>query len=86
MPLPEGGCVLRPANQVLASKTLTPQQSKVLGVLKETFTSSGATKSEWQRTCSDVPERTFHRAAKVLEERGFVRSVGAHFRPTEKAL
>jgi hypothetical protein len=80
VPLPEGGCVLRPAGDVLSSSALTPMQAKVIAVLRETFSSDGATKSEWQRACQDVPERTFHRVAKVLVERGHVRLVGSHFR------
>src|SRR4029078_12261035 len=79
VPVPEGGCVLRLARDGLASDGLTPTQDKVFTVLRDTFAATGATKSEWRSACQDVAERSFHRAAKVLVERGRVRHVGAHF-------
>jgi hypothetical protein len=80
LPLPGGGCVLRLASDVLAGSELTTLQAKVFGVLRETFgAGTGATKSEWRSACQDVPERSFHRAAKMLAERGYVRQSGAHF-------
>ena len=33
-----------------------------------------------QRSCHDVPERTFHRASKLLIESGHVKPIGSHFR------
>ena len=84
VPLPDGGCVLRPARDVIAGKGLTQQQQKALDVLRDSFTAeAGATKSEWQRSCQDVPERTFHRVTKILIERGHVRQSGSHFRIVE---
>lgn len=81
VPLPDGGCVLRAAKDVITGKGLTQQQQKALDVLRESFTAeAGATKSEWQRSCQDVPERTFHRVTKLLVERGHVRQVGSHYR------
>ena len=81
-PVQGGGCVFRLASDVLPSQGLTTAQAKVLGVLRDTFAAEGATKSEWQRVCQDIPERTFHRACKALVERGFVKPVGTHFRAT----
>ena len=83
-PIAEGGCVFRLASDVLPSQSLTVAQAKVYDVLRETFAADGATKSEWARTCANVPERTFHRACKALVERGFVKSVGTHFRLSGK--
>jgi hypothetical protein len=79
-----GGCVFRLPTDVLPSNTLTPIQSKALSALRDTFSSQGATKSEWRSACQDIAERSFHRATKVLIERGFVSQTGAHFRPTGK--
>lgn len=84
-PMPDGdGCILRRADDVLQGDELTPAQAKVLQVLRDTFSSEGATKTEWQRTCADVNERTFYRACKVLVERNYVRQSGSHFRDTGK--
>lgn len=80
VPLPDGGCVLRLASDVLPSHILSPAQQKILSTLQGTFASDGATKSEWQRACDQVAERTFHRAAKVLLEQGKVKLYGSHFR------
>jgi hypothetical protein len=54
-------CVLRLATDVLPASGLSTTQSKVYAVLRDTFAANGATKSEWQRTCQDVAERSFHR-------------------------
>jgi len=80
---PVSGCsgvVFQEAATMPVSATLTPIQAKVLDALREHFTEDGATKGEWQRTCSDVSDRSFHRAAKVLEERGRVLHSGPRFR------
>jgi hypothetical protein len=85
VPLADGdGCVLRLAADVLPSTGLTEVQGKVFGILKDNFAADGATKSEWQRTCHDVPERSFYRACKVLVESGYVKAVQSHFRLTGK--
>jgi hypothetical protein len=84
VPLPEGGCVLRLASDVLPVEGLTTLQSKALDVLRDIATADGLTKGEWQRACQDVPERSFHRAAKMLEQRGYVSHVGSHFRVSAK--
>jgi hypothetical protein len=84
VPVPDGGCVLRLASDVLPCSGLTPIQSKVLAILRETFAATGATKAEWRSACQDVAERSFHRAAKMLLERGFVRAAGTHFCLTAK--
>jgi len=81
VPVPEGGCVLRLAADVMAGPELTPTQAAVLSILQETFMADGATKSEWQRACQHIPERSFHRAAKILVERKRANQVGTHFRP-----
>jgi hypothetical protein len=81
-PVPEGGRVFRLASDVLPSSVLSPTQTKVLTTLADVFSADGATKSEWQRACADVPDRSFHRAAKVLQERGLVKQIGTHFRVT----
>jgi hypothetical protein len=84
-PVPSGdGCVMRLASDVLPSSTLTLAQAKALDTLTTTFAADGATKSEWQRTCADISERTFHRACKALCEEGYVKQVGTHFRWTGK--
>jgi hypothetical protein len=74
------GLALLPASDVLPDDGLTPTQEKVLGILRSTFDGTGASKTEWQRASLDVPERSFHRAAKVLVERGRVRLVRSRFR------
>ena len=87
LPAADGtGCVLRLASDVLPASALTPAQAKVYAILRDTFSIDGATKSEWQRTCHDMPERTFYHAAKVLTERGYVKQVGTHYRPTSQEL
>jgi len=80
------GCVLRLASDVLPCSGLTPTQVKAYAILRDTFAADGATKSEWQRTCQDIPERSFHRACKMLVERGFVKLIGTHFRVSGKAI
>jgi len=79
-PVPDvGGVVVRLAAEVLPSSALTPLQEKVLAALRETATSRGVTKGEWQKCCQDVAERSFYRAAKVLEDTGHVTRAGTHF-------
>jgi hypothetical protein len=79
---PDGqGCVFHLADDILPSGGLTDAQVKVFEILRDTFAADGATKAEWQRTCqASVSERTFHRACKVLLERGYVKPHGSHFR------
>jgi hypothetical protein len=74
-----GGCVFRLASQVLPESGLTVAQAKCLGVLRDPFSAEGATKSEWQRACQDVPERTFHRVAKVVIEKRYATQAGRIF-------
>jgi len=81
-PVEGGGCVLRLASDVLASADLSPAQQKVIGILRDTFGEDGATKSDWQKACADISERTFHRAAKMLVEKGLVETAGKYFRIT----
>lgn len=85
-PVDGGGCVLRLADDVLPAAGLTAAQTQAYNVLRDTFAANGATKGEWQRTCLGVSERTFHRACKVLGERGYVQEVGSYFRVTGKAV
>lgn len=86
VPVAEGtGCVFRLASDVLPNSGLSATQTKVLAALTDVFSAEGATKSEWQRTCAEVPERSFHRASKTLQERGIVKQVGTHFRLTAGA-
>lgn len=80
------GCVQRLASDVQTSGTLSTAQSKVFAVLRDTFAADGATKSEWQRSCPDVPERTFYHAAKVLQERGWTTQVRTHYRVQGKEV
>jgi hypothetical protein len=80
VPLPDGGFALRHAADVIASDDLTQNQAKVLSILRDTFAVTGATKTEWRSACQDVAERTFHRSAKILVERGLVGTSGSHFR------
>lgn len=77
--LPEGGCVFRMAADVAPTRELTTIQRKVFDALRDNFSADGATKSEWQRVCSDVAERSFHRAAKVLQDHQMVRASGPRF-------
>lgn len=72
--------MLRLASDVLPSSHLSISQQKALAVLRETFSSDGATKSEWERACQDIPGRTFHRAAKVLAERRHVKVLNSRYR------
>jgi hypothetical protein len=74
-----GGVVLRLATDVLPSSSLTPVQAKCFTALRDTFAANGATKTEWRAACVDIAERSFHRAAKILVERGLVRQDGKHF-------
>lgn len=74
-----GGCVFRLAADMPATEQLTPNQQKALDVLRDNFSSDGAHKSEWQRACSDMQERTFHRSCKRLIELGLVRPSGPRF-------
>jgi hypothetical protein len=79
-PVPEvGGVVLRFATDIISTGDLTPIQAKCLTTLRDTFAADGATKSEWRSACQDVAERSFHRAAKILVERGKVRQHGSRF-------
>jgi len=82
VPEPGGGCVPRLASDVLPSEQLSAAQRKAYDVLRESFGFKGATKSEWIKSTTGVAERTFHRAAKVLQERGFVATIGSRFRVT----
>lgn len=83
VPLPDGeGCVFRLASDVLPSATMTAAQAKIYAVLRDSFGPDGATKTEWQRCCTDVADRTFYHAAKKLAESGYVKAIGTHFRIT----
>jgi len=85
VPIDGGGCVFRRAADVLPTVTLTPTQAKVYEVLRDTFSDDGASKSEWQRSCADVADRSFHRSCKVLIEAGYVRNLNSRFSLTAKA-
>ena len=78
-----GGCVFKLAADVAPTRELTVAQRKVFDSLRDNFSAEGATKGEWQRVCSDVPERTFHRVTKVLQAHGMVRARGPRFMPVE---
>lgn len=81
LPMPSGqGMVFRLAADIIPGEALSVNQAKLLEVLRNTFEAEGATKSEWQRTCPDVPERTFHRVCTVLVERGLVVKEGPRYR------
>jgi hypothetical protein len=83
VPLPDGdGCVFRLASDVLSTAKMTPAQAKIYAVLRDSFSADGATKTEWQRCCTDVADRTFYHAATKLAEHGYVKAVGTHFRIT----
>lgn len=85
VPVPDAaGCVLRLANEVLPSSALTVTQRKALVTLRENFGTDGATKTEWQRACQDVAERSFHRASKLLLDAALVQRVGSQYRVTER--
>ena len=77
--IPEGGCIFRLASDLAPTAVLTSIQVKVLDALRDTFSADGATKSEWQKTCSDVADRSFHRACKVLQDRQLVKASGPRF-------
>ncbi len=85
VPLPEGnGCVFRLASDVLQTGKMTASQVKIYAVLRDVFSAEGATKTEWNKACADVPDRTFFHAAKRLTELGYVKAIGTHFRITGK--
>jgi hypothetical protein len=87
IPGPDGaGCVMRLASDVLPSSELSAAQAKAYAVLRDSFTADGATKSEWLRSCPDLPERTFYHATTRLIDRGYVKQAGSHFRTTGKPL
>lgn len=87
VPVADGtGCVLRASSDVVPPAGLTPMQDKVLGILRDNFAGAGATKSEWRAACQHIAERTFHRAAKVLVERNYVRPNRSHFRVTGEGV
>jgi hypothetical protein len=75
-----GGVVLRLASDVLPSVELTPLQTQVLAALRDIAGTEGQSKSAWRAACGAVPERAFYKVANVLEERGYVVKIGAHFR------
>lgn len=79
----DGGCVFKLAADVAATTELTAIQRKVFDALRDNFSADGATKAEWQRVCSDVAERSFHRATKVLQSHQMVRASGPRFIPVE---
>ena len=68
------------ASDVLTGEGLSVNQAKALAVMRDTFDGDGATKSEWQRSCPDIPERTFHRVVAVLCDKGLVAKLGTHYR------
>lgn len=78
------GMVFRLASDVL-SGDLTPNQAKALAALRDTFADAGATSSEWQRACADIPERTFFRVVKMLLENGWVTMTRPRYRLSGKA-
>jgi hypothetical protein len=55
---------------------MAPAEATVLELLGSTFGSSGASASQLLRT-SELPERSFYRALKALEERGAVENRGS---------
>jgi hypothetical protein len=85
VPVPAGGCVLKRAIDVQPALGLTLTQDKVLKALRDTFDASGATKSDWRSACQDMPERTFHRVAKILVEGAYVRAAGNRFIAAESS-
>jgi AAA domain len=54
---------------------MAPAEAAVLELLGSTFGSSGASSSLLLRT-SELPERSFYRALKALEERGAIKNLG----------
>jgi hypothetical protein len=85
VPAPDGqGCVFRLRDDVLPSPALTVSQRKAYERLKDGFSVDGATKTEWLKVCSDMPERTFYFVTKKLTELGYVTMVGTHYRLTER--
>lgn len=81
-PLPEGGCVLRPASDVLPDAELSPAQAKALTALRDAAGVDGITKAAWRSVCGDMAERAFYKAANNLEERHHVVKVGkSNYRP-----
>lgn len=74
-----GGCVLRLAADTPAAEHLTPSQQKALDALRDGFSTEGALKSEWERACSDMNQRTFYRATDQLLRMNRVRRDGKRF-------
>ncbi|MFN7982943.1 MAG: AAA family ATPase [Vicinamibacterales bacterium] len=79
-PVPSvGGCVVRLASEVLPRTGLSTAQEKVLQVLRD-FGSAGASKTEWEKACADVPPRTFYRAsAELVDKHRLVTQAGQRF-------
>jgi hypothetical protein len=83
VPAPDGdGCIFRLRDDVLPSPALTASQRKAFDRLQDGFSADGATKAEWLKVCSDMPERTFYHVTKKLTELGYVAIVGTHFKLT----
>lgn len=74
-----GSLVPRLANEAPESTGITPTQSKVLTVLRDSFL-DGAKTREWKDALPDLPERTFFRTVKCLVEGGHVRHDHGRYR------
>ena len=85
VPGPDGqGVVFRTASEVMSGRNTLAGTGQGVRRAAGHLRDDGATKSEWQRTCHDIAERTFYRAAKVLDEQGYVQQVGSRIRVTAK--
>lgn len=81
------GCVLRLASEVVGSQGMTENERRAYDALRDSFSlTDGATKSEWQAACVNVPNSTFYRVTKTLAEKGYVshRLSGNRFTLTAK--
>lgn len=88
VPAPDGqGCVMRLASDVLPSSGLTANERRAYDALRDGFRpEEGATKTEWLKVCTGMPDSTFYRVTKTLQDGGYVQTIGTRFRLTPKAV
>ena len=67
----------------MPSSTLTPANARAT-TLQHSFGGEGATATDWQKAASEIIERTFFRARKVLVDAGYVRLQNSRYVPTGK--
>ncbi len=77
--------IVRLAEDVVPSGTLTETQIKLLQVMRDSFGQGSCMTTEWLKACGiSVQERSYYRARKVLIDLGFVRQQGNQFILTDR--